>query len=122
MIYVINDIFISRQCPKYLQPLCTEVRKTLHYEFEDEEHLQRFVNGCRSFVGSVSASKNARLAFYYHTSDDGGSINIGKSGNGYSDFIRLSYFKLCGRLEVSLTVPVKVYPQNFIEEGGNYGL
>ena len=118
MINVVNSIFISSQCPKYLQPLCAEVRKTLHYEFEDGERMERFVNGCRSFVGRVSAQKNAKLAFYHNKSEDGGTITVGKCSEGYSDFIRISYFKLRGRLEVSFTEPTKVYPQNFIEEGG----
>lgn len=118
MIYVVNSIFIGSLCPKYLHPLCVEIKKTLHYEFEDEERLKRFVNGCRLFVGSVSAKKNAKIAFYHQQTDEGGTITIGKCGEGYSDFIRMSYFKLLGRLEVSIMEPMRIFPQNFIEEGG----
>lgn len=117
MIIIVDNVFISSQCPKYLQPLCAEIRKTLHYEFEDAERMKRFASGCRSFVECVSSQKNTKLAFCHTENEDGGAITIGKCGKGHSDFIRFNYFKLRGRLEISFTEPVNVYPQNFLEEG-----
>ena len=118
MIYVVNDIFISKNCPKYLQPLCDEIRKMLHYEFEDVERLERFVNGSRSFVNNLPDQKKATLSFHHEKHDDGGTITILRGGAGFPTLVSLSYFTLHGRLEISRTEPMRIYPQNFIEEGG----
>lgn len=118
MIFIVNDIFISRQCPKSLSPLCQEVRKTLHYEFEDEERLERFANHCSSFVGNIPCrSISTRIAVTHQKTADGGTISIGHVENLVKCFVSISYFKLCGRVEVSRHEPLKVYTQDFIKEG-----
>ncbi len=117
MIFVVNDIHISRQCPKSLSPLCLEVRKTLHYEFEDEERLERFANHCSSFVGNISCRSISKIAVTHQKTADGGTITIGKDGDSGQCYVSISYFKLCGRVEVSRHEPLKVYTQDFIKEG-----
>jgi len=119
MIYIVNDMFVSKNCPKYLQPLWEEIHKTLHYEFEDDTLLERFVNGCRSFFDTVTAEKKVKLTFHHKKDDNGGNISIIRHRAGIQYLISVSYFSLRGRLEVSRSEPMKVYPQNFIEEGGD---
>lgn len=122
MIYIVNDMFVSKKCPKYLQPLWEEIHKTLHYEFEDDTLLERFANGCRSFVDSISAQKKVSLIFHHAKDDDGGTISIISHRAGIQYLVSVSYIRLRGRLEVSHKEPMKVYPQNFLEEGGDNGL
>ena len=63
MIYVVTNVFVGGSCPKFLQPVGTEMRKTNHHAFESEEHLSRYLTGLEQWVKELGASRNNYLGF-----------------------------------------------------------
>lgn len=101
MVNVVDYVFVSSNLPKYLLPLSVEIGKAKGYAFENDELLERFIHGCQEEVSRLSQTKKSILTCNHTASDSGGSIVIGKADMMSSDFLRLSYLKLKGHLQVS---------------------
>ena len=117
MIYVVTNVFVCGSCPKFLQPVGTEMRKTNLYAFESDEHLSRYLTGLEQWVKVLGASKNHHLGFSHISNETGGTVTIFRSGSGYGDLMRMNYIRLRGHVIVGKDNRT-VYQQEFIKEGG----
>ena len=117
MILVVDSIFISSNCPKSLEGLAHEIRKTIHHAFEDKESLERFETGINNYVKEASVRRSSPLSVYQTRFEEGGTIMIRRSDIDDSGYIRLHYFKLEGHIHVSVDGKT-IYQQQFLEEGG----
>lgn len=117
MILVVDSIFISSNCPKSLEVLAVEVRKTIHHAFEDKETLERFEKGIETIVKEVSSRRSTPLKVFHTRFEEGGTITIRRADVDDSGYIRLHYFRLEGHIHVSQD-GLTVYQQQFLEEGG----
>jgi len=116
MIYVVTNVFVGGSCPKFLQPVGTEMRKTNHHAFESEEHLSRYLTGLEQWVKELGAPRINYLGFSHTSDETGGEVTIFRTRGGYGDLMRMKYIRLCGHVMVGKDSRT-VYPQEFIEEG-----
>ena len=42
MIFVVDNIYVASSCPKRLEPLAAEIRKSIHHAFVEKEEMERF--------------------------------------------------------------------------------
>lgn len=117
MITVVTNVFVAGSCPKFLQPVGTEMRKTNLHAFESEEHLRLYLTGLEKWVKELGASRNNCIAFKHTSNETGGEVKIYRSRDGYGDIMRMNYIRLRGHVIVGKDSRT-VYPQEFIEEGG----
>lgn len=101
MVNIVDYVFISSSIPKYLQPIGAEFGKAKGYAFENDELLERFVRGCQQEVDRLSRTKKSVLTCTHTVSDTGGNIVIGKADMLSTDYLRLSYLKFKGHLQVT---------------------
>lgn len=117
MIYVVTNVFVSGICPKFLQPVGTEMRKTNHHAFESEECLCHYLTGLEQWVKEIGASRNNNIGFSHTSDETGGDVIISRIHGGCVDLMRMKYIRLCGHVMVGKDCRT-VYPQEFLEEGG----
>ncbi len=117
MIYVVTNVFVSGICPKFLQPVGTEMRKTSHHAFESEEHLSRYLAGLEQWVRALGASRNNYLSFRHSPEETEGMVTVSRIRGRHGDLLRMNYIRLCGHVIVGKDGRT-VYPQEFIKEGG----
>ena len=97
------------------------MRKTQHYAFESEEHLCRYLTGLEHWVKELGETRNNFLGFRHTSDETGGMVTIFRLCGSFGDLMRMNYIRLCGHVMVGKDGR-SVYPQDFLKEGGDYGL
>lgn len=118
MVIVVSKIHVSGSCPRFLQPVGVEMRKSLYHAFESEEELHRYCNSLEHWVKELNEGRNSYLGFSHAESESGGEITIFRR-RSYSDLLRMDYFILRDHVMVGKDGR-HIYPQEFLKEGGSY--
>ena len=119
MNFVVDSVFIASVCPKYLEGICEEVRKTLHHAFPDEESVARFVSGIRKISEQPAPTGRKSLVVTHTQTGSEGSIIVRRADADTGDYIRIHYFHLSGHVCVSQDGK-KVFQHPYIPEESRY--
>ena len=114
MIKVVSSLFISSGCPKYLQPICEEIKKALYHNFESEETFNRFMDGIRTFISNLPGNRSKNVVML--TTGLGASGNMTISSSMDKMFVLMNYVTVLGCVHVSKDGQ-HLYQQEDIERG-----
>lgn len=119
MNFVVDHVYVAAACPKFLQGVCEEARKTLRHAFPDEESVKRFVAGIKAAVELPSPTCRKPVSVHHTHAEDGGNIVVRRSDVDGSDYLRIHYFHLAGHLSVSQDGQ-KVFQYPYLPEDSSY--
>lgn len=101
MTNIVDHTFVSSSLPKYLQPLATEFEKPVGYMFESDEQTERFAAGCAEAVDEVAGRRKSPLRCTHTRTQRGGSITVERADLADTCYLRLTYLRVKGHLEVT---------------------
>ena len=131
MVFVVNKVFKSSQCPMYLMSLSDSFSHALGYAFADESSLEKFSSSVAQKFRHMK-KKHPGISFrhdrYYSRSHADGEHRLLRSGvmtvayhynSGTVVLLRLQYFRLLGHVAVSFD-GLTLRQEPFIREGGSH--
>lgn len=102
MVNVIQSVFVSSKCPKYLQPIAKELQKSQNYAFEEDEQVVHLAQGYQKWVEDYNVKHPAsNLTFRHIETSEGGSFSFFKNDGPNHFLLRMVYFHLLGHVSVS---------------------
>lgn len=117
MIFVVDNIYVASSCPKRLEPLAAEIRKSIHHAFVEKEEMERFFDTVQQNLQQEVPGKSMKISVFHTRYEEGGTLCIRRADADNGDFIRLHYFRLQGHIHVSKD-GTSLHQEEFIEEGG----